>query len=63
MVGIPGRVVVQDGVKIKKDLKHNELPDPVADRLNSMQQEIDALRSEVEQLRKEGARMYEHSDI
>ncbi|AJO24914.1 serine O-acetyltransferase [Weizmannia coagulans] len=63
VVGIPGRVVVQDGVKIKKDLKHNELPDPVADRLNSMQQEIDALRSEVEQLRKEGARMYEHSDI
>lgn len=30
VVGIPGRVVVQDGVKIKKDLKHNELPDPVA---------------------------------
>lgn len=63
VVGIPGRVVVQDGVKIKKDLKHNELPDPVADRLNSMQQEIEALRSELEQLRKEGARMYEHSDI
>ncbi|MEC2222273.1 MULTISPECIES: serine O-acetyltransferase [Heyndrickxia] len=63
VVGIPGRVVVQDGVKIKKDLKHNELPDPVADRLNSMQQEIGALRSELEQLRKEGARMYEHSDI
>ncbi|KGT38848.1 serine O-acetyltransferase [Weizmannia sp. CD-2023] len=63
VVGIPGRVVVQDGVKIKKDLKHNELPDPVADRLNSMQQEIEALRSELEQLRKEGARTYEHSDI
>lgn len=63
VVGIPGRVVVQDGVKIKKDLKHNELPDPVADRLNSMQQEIKALRAELEQLRKEGARTYEHSDI
>ncbi|MBF8418004.1 serine O-acetyltransferase [Heyndrickxia coagulans] len=63
VVGIPGRVVVQDGVKIKKDLKHNELPDPVADRLNSMQQEIEVLRSELEQLRKEGARTYEHSDI
>lgn len=63
VVGIPGRVVVQDGVKIKKDLKHNELPDPVADRLNSIQQEIEALRSELEQLRKEGARTYEHSDI
>ncbi|WP_342399843.1 serine O-acetyltransferase [Weizmannia sp. FSL W8-0676] len=63
VVGIPGRVVVQDGVKIKKDLKHNELPDPVADLLNSMQQEIEALRSELEQLRKEGARTYEHSDI
>ncbi|AEH52157.1 serine O-acetyltransferase [Heyndrickxia coagulans] len=63
VVGIPGRVVVQDGVKIKKDLKHNKLPDPVADLLNSMQQEIEALRSELEQLRKEGARTYEHSDI
>ncbi|GER67281.1 serine acetyltransferase [Weizmannia acidilactici] len=63
VVGIPGRVVVQNGVKIKKDLKHNELPDPVADRLKSMQKEIDALRGELERLKKEGAQVYEHSDL
>ena len=37
VVGIPGRVVVQDGIRIKKDLNHADLPDPVADRLNEMQ--------------------------
>ena len=37
VVGIPGRIVVQDGVKIKKDLNHANLPDPIADRLKEMQ--------------------------
>src|SRR6478609_3025514 len=35
VVGIPGRVVIQDGKRIDKvkDLNHSDLPDPVADRL------------------------------
>ena len=33
VVGIPGRIVIQDGVKLDKDLNHTRFPDPVADRL------------------------------
>jgi serine O-acetyltransferase len=53
VVGIPGRVVIQDGVKIKNDLDHCNLPDPVADRFKELEQEIQALRSELKGI-KEG---------
>src|SRR5699024_11350470 len=43
VVGIPGRVVVQNGQKVRKDLDHHKLPDPVADRCKQLQDEIDAL--------------------
>ncbi|AKP45500.1 serine O-acetyltransferase EpsC [Bacillus smithii] len=52
VVGIPGRIVVQNGKKIKKDLNHRDLPDPIADRLREMEQEIKRLREEIENLRK-----------
>jgi serine O-acetyltransferase len=51
VVGIPGRVVIQDGVKIRKDLDHCNLPDPVADRFKELDLEIQELRSELKQLR------------
>jgi serine O-acetyltransferase len=53
VVGIPGRVVIQDGIKIRRDLDHCNLPDPVADRFKELDFEIEALRKEVKQL-KEG---------
>jgi serine O-acetyltransferase len=53
VVGIPGRVVIQDGVKIKKDLDHSNLPDPVADRFKELEKELDVLRNELK-LIKEG---------
>lgn len=53
VVGIPGRVVIQDGVKIKRDLNHSDLPDPIADKLRTMEQEIQQLRQQLE-ARKEG---------
>ena len=45
VVGIPGRIVVQDGVKMNKDLNHANLPDPIADRLKELQDEIEKLNS------------------
>jgi serine O-acetyltransferase len=44
VVGIPGRVVIQDGLRINRDLNHSDLPDPIADRLKEMQTEIDELK-------------------
>ncbi|MEI5909171.1 serine O-acetyltransferase [Bacillus spongiae] len=48
VVGIPGKVVVKDGVRVKQDLNHSDLPDPVADRCEEMQREIDQLREQIE---------------
>lgn len=48
VVGIPGRIVKQDGVRVDR-LNHAQLPDPVIDMLRGMQREIDALRTELEQ--------------
>ncbi len=53
VVGIPGRVKVQDGIKIKKDLNHCDLPDPVADRLKEMEMEIAQLREQLKELQEE----------
>lgn len=53
VVGIPGKVVKQDGVRVLQKLDHHVLPDPVTDRLNKMEQEIAALYEEIESL-KEG---------
>ncbi|ADP34732.1 serine O-acetyltransferase [Bacillus atrophaeus] len=49
VVGIPGRVVVQNGRKIKRDLNHQDLPDPVSDRFKSLEKEILQLKSELEE--------------
>lgn len=57
VVGIPGTVVVQDGIKVKRDLEHQDLPDPVADKCNMLEEKIAILREQVahvsEQLEKE----------
>lgn len=57
VVGIPGTVVIQDGIKVKRDLDHQDLPDPVADKCNMLEEKIAILREQVavvsEQLEKE----------
>lgn len=52
-VGIPGRVVIQNGEKVKKDLNHQDLPDPVLDKFKEMENEINKLKIELEKI-KEG---------
>ncbi|MCP3764420.1 serine O-acetyltransferase [Domibacillus sp. A3M-37] len=50
VVGIPGRIVVQNGKKVEptvKDLNHSNMPDPVADRLKSLEAEIVRLKEEI----------------
>ncbi|WP_221569210.1 serine O-acetyltransferase EpsC [Alkalihalobacillus sp. TS-13] len=52
VVGIPGKVVVQDGVRVKGDLDHSDLPDPVSDKLKVMEKEIERLKEDIEFLRR-----------
>lgn len=53
VVGIPGRIVIQNGKKVRKDLDHHKLPDPVADRCNQLQEQINLLKEEIKQLKEE----------
>ncbi|KZZ85476.1 MULTISPECIES: serine O-acetyltransferase [Bacillaceae] len=48
VVGIPGRVVIRNGKKIKRDLNHTDLPDPVSDKFRTLEAEILKLKAELE---------------
>ena len=61
VVGIPGRVVIRDGVRINKDLNHSDLPDPVADRCMDIEKEIKYLQEELMKITKERG-LNEHAD-
>lgn len=50
VVGIPGRIVKQDGVRIRKGCDHR-FPDPIADRFREMEAEIDQLKAEIKHLK------------
>lgn len=53
VVGIPGKVVKKDGVRINPlDLHHERLPDPIAEALDKIFQRLDRIENEIEQLKK-----------
>ncbi|MBN8237450.1 serine O-acetyltransferase [Halobacillus kuroshimensis] len=54
VVGIPGHVVIQNGRKVQKNLDHHKLPDPVYDRLNNLEKELQQLRDQLKE--KEGVK-------
>ena len=57
VVGVPGRVVIQDGMKVGHgaDLAHNNLPDPVMKMFECLQHKIVELEKKLEELeRKSG---------
>ena len=60
MVGVPGREVIQDGVKVNRgvDLAHDKLGDPVAQMMECLQHKITVLEPRIEQLKQadQGAR-------
>lgn len=63
VVGVPGRVVIQDGRKITRDLDHSNLPDPIADRIREVQMELSELREELIELKKERTKVNGHSTV
>jgi len=59
VVGVPGRIVVKDGVNLNKDrineidLQHNNLPDPVQEMLLCLQKQVHRLEEKVYKLEAE----------
>ncbi|MBQ8643455.1 MAG: serine O-acetyltransferase [Candidatus Methanomethylophilaceae archaeon] len=53
VVGIPGEVVKRAGIKTRdEDLMHNELPDPMREKIEELENEIRELKEIIEQMRK-----------
>lgn len=52
VVGVPGRVVVQDGVRVNQELDQVNLPDPVMEMITKMGEEVRRLQQEVTMLKK-----------
>lgn len=57
VVGVPGRVVVRDGQRVNGaiDLRHDLLPDPVAEIINNLYAEVEHLKKRVAELEEEHA--------
>ncbi|MBE3587527.1 MAG: serine O-acetyltransferase [Thermoanaerobacteraceae bacterium] len=59
VVGVPGKVVIQDGRRVSPaaapdiDLRHDLLPDPVAEAINCLLHNIDRLEKRVLELEKQ----------
>ncbi|GAA0469979.1 serine O-acetyltransferase [Alkalibacillus silvisoli] len=51
VVGIPGNIVVKNGVKVKKNLDHHKLPDPVSEKCDMLEQKIVELQNEIKELK------------
>lgn len=60
VVGVPGKVVIQDGMRINRDLNHCDLPDPIADRFKELEAELGNLKKELDVQR---SRTHDHSVI
>jgi serine O-acetyltransferase len=60
VVGVPGRVVIQNGQRINKDFNHSDLPDPIADRLREMQFELNTLKEELTEMKRERTKVNGH---
>lgn len=55
VVGIPGKIVIQDGVRVSHEQKldHQNIPDPVEDRCKQLEQRINDLYKELVDSKKE----------
>jgi len=51
VVGIPGRVVRQNGKKVAQKLDHHRLPDPILDKINRLEMEVKELHEALQQVK------------
>jgi serine O-acetyltransferase len=59
VVGVPGKVVLQDGVRVGPDLNHTNLPDPVGNMLSCLQKRCEDMEQRLETLE----RSHPHADL
>ncbi len=49
VVGVPGRIVMEQGGKVRSSLDHIHLPDPIMERFTRMEQEIQELKEKLKE--------------
>jgi serine O-acetyltransferase len=60
VVGNPGKIVKRDGVRVRdRRLNHADLPDPIIELCRDLQRQIDALKAELDEARRERAELAE----
>jgi serine O-acetyltransferase len=59
VVGIPGRIVKRDGVRVNR-LDHADLPDPVIEICRNLQDQIDDLKRQLNEERQKNGGVREH---
>lgn len=52
VVGIPGKVVMTNGVKVNRKHDHKEYPDPVAEKCDALEWQVGQLEERIKQLEK-----------
>ncbi|WP_342536535.1 serine O-acetyltransferase [Sporosarcina sp. FSL K6-3508] len=65
VVGIPGKIVISNGVRVKDRLDHT-LPDPIADEIKRLEGKIQELQLRTEQLESTNGKkgdLHEHSTL
>lgn len=63
VVGIPGKVVMTNGVRVKSKHDHQHMPDPITDTCNRLAQEIALLKQRIEELEEKEGETDEHSTL
>lgn len=53
VVGIPGTVVMTNGVRVKSKHDHQDLPDPVKDKCDSLERKIGELQQQLDEIKRE----------
>ena len=52
VVGIPGKVVITNGVKVKDKLNHQDLPDPLMEKCDTLEMRIKQLEARLQEMEK-----------
>lgn len=55
VVGIPGKVVISNGIKVQNKLDHQNLPDPLLDTCNLLEEKVKQLEARIQQLEKKSS--------